>query len=61
MPLSVIAFVIFVVAALFKLTGTHGDVLQWLIIIAGLVLSAAVAWGWGYPLWTARSRPVQRP
>lgn len=52
--LAVAAFVAFVVAAVLKLVGSHTDVIQWLLIIGGLLVSAAVAWGWGRPLYDSR-------
>jgi hypothetical protein len=55
--LAVAAFIVFVIAALFKLVGSHTDILQWLIIIGGLLISAWGAWGWGRPWWTSRSGP----
>lgn len=55
LPLAVISFAVFVVAGLFKLTSQHESTIQWLLIIGGLVISAAVIWGSGRPWWSGRS------
>lgn len=59
--LAVAAFIVFIIAALFKLVGSHTDVLQWLIIISGLLVSADVAWGWGGPWLASRRRQGPPP
>lgn len=59
MPLlAIAAFIVFVIAGLFKLVGHDTQVIQWLLIIGGLLVSAAVAWGWGAPWWRGRSGPA---
>jgi hypothetical protein len=55
LALAVASFVVAGLAALFKLTGSHTDVLQWLIIISLLLGSAAaICLAWGRPWWPAR-------
>lgn len=55
--LAILAFIVFVIAAILKLVGKDTNALQWLLIIGGLLVSAAVAWGWGAPWWRGRSGP----
>lgn len=58
MYLFFIGFIVFLVAALFKLVGHHTGILQWLIIIGGLLACAAGAWGGcGRGWWTSRGGP----
>jgi hypothetical protein len=54
--LAVLAFIVFVIAGILKLVGKHADWLAWLLIIGGLLVSAAVAWGWAGPRYYNRSR-----
>lgn len=44
--LAVLAFVLFVVAAVLELVKSHTDMIIWLVIIGGAVLAFEVAWGW---------------
>lgn len=56
--LAALAFLLFFVAGILKLTGSHLDLIQWLLIVGGLVLSAAVVAylrGWRDPLYRPRS------
>jgi hypothetical protein len=55
--LAILAFLAFVIAAILKLVGKDAGAIQWLIIIGGLLVSAAVAWGWGRPWWNGRTGP----
>lgn len=55
--IAILALVAFIIAALFKLIGSHTDVIQWLLIGGGILLSAAVIAyfrGWRDPLYRAR-------
>lgn len=54
--LAVLAFIAFALADLFKSVGQHADILQWLIIIGGLLGTAAlIAAAWDRrPLWAGR-------
>lgn len=56
--LAILAFIVFVIAAILKLVGKDTNALQWLLIIGGALVSAAVAWGWGWPRWGSRSGPA---
>ena len=40
--LAAIAFVLFLIALILKIVGTHADWIQWLLIIGALVLAGAV-------------------
>jgi hypothetical protein len=53
--LAILAFIVFVIAAILKLVGKDVGAIQWLLIIGGLLVSAAVAWGWGRPWWDGRN------
>jgi hypothetical protein len=49
--LALIAFFIFAAAGILKLVGKHADIVIWLIILGGLLVSLAVGWGWGGAPW----------
>lgn len=54
--LAILALIAFIVAALCKIFSAHGDWIQWLLIVGGLLVSAAVIAyirGWHDPI----SRP----
>lgn len=46
--LAVLAFVVFIIAAILKLVAKHADWIIWLIIIGGILISAHGIWGWGF-------------
>jgi hypothetical protein len=51
--LAILALVAFIIAALFKLIGSHTDLIQWLLIGGGILVSCAVISylrGWRDPL-----------
>jgi hypothetical protein len=43
---AVLAFVLFVIAAILELVKVHTDVVIWLVIFGGAAVSAEVAFGW---------------
>jgi hypothetical protein len=47
--LAIIAFVAFIIAAVLNLVKIDPKIVLWLIIIGGILISAAVAWGWAGP------------
>lgn len=49
--LAVAAFVAFVIAGILHLVKLDPGAVTWLIIAGGLLVSAAVAWGWAGPLY----------
>jgi hypothetical protein len=53
--LALLAFILFLIAAILRLVGTHASMVIWLIIIGGACVSAAVAWGWAGPRYVHRS------
>lgn len=44
--LSVIAFILFVVAGILNLVKERPELVLWLVIIGGACVAADVAWGW---------------
>ena len=56
--LAVLAFVAFVISAVLYLIGGHSTVVIWAIIAGGLLVSAAVAWGFAGPYWNRNRGPV---
>jgi len=44
--LAVLAFVAFVIAGILELVKAHLDLVIWLVVIGGALVSADVAWGW---------------
>jgi hypothetical protein len=44
--LAVIAFFLFAIAGILRLVGKHADIVTWLIVVGGLLVSAEAAWGW---------------
>jgi hypothetical protein len=48
---AIAAFAAFIIAGLVLFTGQHTHAFEWLMVIGGILVSAAVAWGWaGSPL-----------
>jgi hypothetical protein len=56
--LAVAALIVFVIAAVLKLAGSHTNILQWLIIIGGILISAHAIWGWGSGRYWGPGRPA---
>ena len=54
--LAVLAFIVFVIAAILKLVGKHADWLIWLLIVGGALISAHGIWGWAGPRYYNRTR-----
>lgn len=52
--IAVLGFAAFVIAGILKLVHVHQNWVTWLLIIGGLLVSAAVAWGWAGPRWGNR-------
>lgn len=51
--LAILALIAFVIAGILRLVHSHQDLITWLIIIGGLLVSSAViayVRGWGDPL-----------
>jgi hypothetical protein len=44
--LAILGFIAFAIAAILELVKVHQNAIIWLVIIGGLLVSAAVAWGW---------------
>lgn len=47
--LAVLAFAAFVIAGILHLVKHDAGAVEWCLIIGGLLVSAAVAWGWAGP------------
>jgi hypothetical protein len=56
--LAVLAFCAFAIAGILRLVHAHGNLVTWLIIAGGLLVSAAVAWGWAGPRYYNRTPPA---
>jgi hypothetical protein len=44
--LAIVGLVLYVIAAILKLTDKYPNALIWLIIIGGALVAIDVAWGW---------------
>ena len=56
--LAILALVAFIIAGILRLVHAHQDLVTWLIIIGGLLVSGAViayVRGWGDPLMRPRA------
>jgi len=49
--LAVASLILFIIAALLRLLGSHFSTMIWLIIAGGILLSAHAIWGWGTGRW----------
>jgi hypothetical protein len=56
--LAVLAFAAFLIAAVLHLAGVKYDIMFWMIIIGGILISAHALWGWGSGRWWGPGRPA---